>query len=123
VCRVARFLFFSSACVHAQDKQRDTDSAPLREVDAYPADPEKGYGWEKLWAEQLYQYYREDYGLDTRIVRFHNVYGPLGTYEGGKEKAPAAISRKVALLEDGDEIEIWDDGQQTPLVHVRRRLC
>jgi GDP-D-mannose 3',5'-epimerase len=113
VRRVARFLFSSSACVYAQSKQQDANVAPLREEDAHPADPEKGYGWEKLWAEQLCQYYREDYGLDTRIVRFHNVYGPLGTYEGGKEKAPAAISRKVALLEDGDEIEIWGDGQQT----------
>jgi len=110
---VERFLFSSSACVYAQNKQKDANIAPLREEDAYPADPEKGYGWEKLWAEQLCQYYREDYGLDTRIVRFHNVYGPLGTYEGGKEKAPAAISRKVALLDDGDEIEIWGDGQQT----------
>jgi nucleoside-diphosphate-sugar epimerase len=113
VQRVTRFLFSSSACVYAQNKQKDANVRPLKEEDAYPADAEKGYGWEKLWAEQLCQYYREDYGLDTRIVRFHNVYGPLGTYEGGKEKAPAAISRKVALLNDGDEIEIWGDGQQT----------
>jgi GDP-D-mannose 3',5'-epimerase len=113
VQRVTRFLFSSSACVYAQNKQKEANVTPLKEEDAYPADAEKGYGWEKLWAEQLCQYYREDYGLDTRIVRFHNVYGPLGTYEGGKEKAPAAISRKVALLEDGDEIEIWGDGQQT----------
>lgn len=110
---VKRFLFSSSACVYAQNKQKEANVTPLKEEDAYPADAEKGYGWEKLWAEQLCQYYREDYGLDTRIVRFHNVYGPLGTYEGGKEKAPAAISRKVALLEDGDEIEVWGDGQQT----------
>ena len=110
---VTRFLFSSSACVYAQNNQKDTIVTPLKEEDAYPADAEKGYGWEKLWAELLCQYYREDYGLDTRVVRFHNVYGPLGTYEGGKEKAPAAISRKVALLEDGDEIEIWGDGQQT----------
>jgi len=110
---VSRFLFSSSACVYAQSRQQAPDVAPLREEDAHPADPEKGYGWEKLWAEQLCQYYREDYGIDTRIVRFHNVYGPLGTYEGGKEKAPAAISRKVALLDEGDEIEIWGDGQQT----------
>ena len=111
--RVTRFLFSSSACVYAQNKQKEANVTPLKEEDAYPADAEKGYGWEKLWAELLCQYYREDYGLDTRIVRFHNVYGPLGTYEGGREKAPAAISRKVALLEDGDEIEIWGDGQQT----------
>jgi GDP-D-mannose 3', 5'-epimerase len=110
---VTRFLFSSSACVYAQNKQKETNITPLKEEDAYPADAEKGYGWEKLWAEQLCTYYFEDYGLDTRIVRFHNVYGPLGTYEGGKEKAPAAISRKVALLNDGDEIEIWGDGQQT----------
>jgi GDP-D-mannose 3',5'-epimerase len=110
---VTRFLFSSSACVYAQNKQKEANVTPLKEEDAYPADAEKGYGWEKLWAEQLCQYYREDYGLDTRIVRFHNVYGPLGTYEGGKEKAPAAISRKVALLESGEEIEVWGDGQQT----------
>jgi GDP-D-mannose 3',5'-epimerase len=110
---VSRFLFSSSACVYAQNKQREANVTPLKEEDAYPADAEKGYGWEKLWAEQLCQYYREDYGLDMRIARFHNVYGPLGTYEGGREKAPAAISRKVALLEDGDEIEVWGDGQQT----------
>ena len=113
VQRVTRFLFSSSACVYAQNKQKEINVTPLKEEDAYPADAEKGYGWEKLWAELLCQYYREDYGLDTRIVRFHNVYGPFGTYEGGKEKAPAAISRKVALLNDGDEIEIWGDGQQT----------
>jgi len=113
VGRVKRFLFSSSACVYAQNKQREINVMPLKEEDAYPADAEKGYGWEKLWAEQLCQYYREDYGLETRVVRFHNVYGPLGTYDGGKEKAPAAISRKVALLEDGEEIEIWGDGQQT----------
>ncbi|HEY2645438.1 MAG TPA: NAD-dependent epimerase/dehydratase family protein, partial [Candidatus Acidoferrales bacterium] len=110
---VTRFLFSSSACVYAQNKQQDANVTPLKEEDAYPADAEKGYGWEKLWAEQLCQYFREDYKLDTRIVRFHNVYGPLGTYEGGKEKAPAAIARKVALLESGDEIEVWGDGQQT----------
>ncbi len=113
VSGVHRYLFSSSACVYAQYKQNDPDVTPLKEEDAYPADPEKGYGWEKLWTEQLCTYYREDYGLDTRIVRFHNVYGPLGTYEGGREKAPAAISRKVALCKDGDEIEVWGDGKQT----------
>lgn len=110
---VSRFLFSSSACVYAGYKQKSPDVAPLREEDAYPADPEAGYGWEKLFTEQLCQYYQRDYRFDTRIVRFHNVYGPLGTYEGGKEKAPAAISRKVALAIDGDEIEIWGDGMQT----------
>jgi len=113
VNRVERFLFSSSACVYAQDKQQRAEVAPLREEDAYPADPEPGYGWEKLFAEELCRYYRQDYGFATRIVRFHNVYGPLGTYEGGKEKAPAAISRKVALAASGDTIEVWGDGEQT----------
>ena len=113
VNNVRRLLFSSSACVYAGYKQSSADVSPLREEDAYPADPEPGYGWEKLFAEELCRYYRQDYGFETRIVRFHNVYGPLGTYEGGKEKAPAAISRKVALAEDGGEIEIWGDGQQT----------
>jgi nucleoside-diphosphate-sugar epimerase len=111
--RVKKFLFSSSACVYAQYKQKSADVTPLREEDAHPADPEPGYGWEKLFAEQMCKYYWKDYKLDTRIVRFHNVYGPLGTYDGGKEKAPAAISRKVALAEDGSEIEIWGDGKQT----------
>jgi GDP-D-mannose 3',5'-epimerase len=113
VSGISRFLFSSSACVYAQFKQGLTDVTPLREEDACPADPEPGYGWEKLFTEQLCQYYWQDYRLETRIVRFHNVYGPLGTYEGGKEKAPAAISRKVALAEDSGEIEIWGDGEQT----------
>jgi GDP-D-mannose 3', 5'-epimerase len=110
---VKRFLFSSSACVYAQSKQKNADVLPLREEDAYPADPEPGYGWEKLFAEELCKYYSHDYGLSIRVVRFHNVYGPLGTYEGGKEKAPAAISRKVAIAADGGEIEVWGDGQQT----------
>ena len=108
-----RFLFSSSACVYAQSKQKDADVTPLREEDAFPAEPEPGYGWEKLYAEELCRYYWQDYKFETRIVRFHNVYGPLGTYDGGKEKAPAALSRKVALALDGDEIESWGDGQQT----------
>jgi len=110
---VPRFLFSSSACVYNQAKQKDPDLKPLTEEDAYPADPEPGYGWEKLFAEELCHYYYKDYGLETRIVRFHNVYGPLGTYQDGKEKAPAAISRKVALVADGGEIEVWGDGEQT----------
>ncbi len=110
---VKRFLFSSSACVYAQSKQMDADVVALREEDAFPADPEPGYGWEKLYAEELCRYYWQDYKFETRIVRFHNVYGPLGTYEGGKEKAPAAICRKVALASDGDMIEIWGDGHQT----------
>jgi GDP-D-mannose 3',5'-epimerase len=113
VSNVSRFLFSSSACVYAQDKQRLPEVTPLREEDAHPADPEPGYGWEKLFTEQLCRYYRQDYQLETRVVRFHNVYGPLGTYEGGREKAPAAISRKVAFAGDGGDIDIWGDGQQT----------
>ena len=110
---VKRFLFTSSACVYPQRLQQSTDVTPLREEDAYPADPEDGYGWEKLFTERQCRHYREDYGLDTRVVRFHNIYGPLGSYEGGREKSPAAICRKVALAEDGGEIEVWGDGNQT----------
>ncbi len=110
---VGRFLFSSSACVYAQGKQKDADVTPLKEEDAFPAEPEPGYGWEKLYAEELCRYYWHDYKFETRIVRFHNVYGPLGTYDGGKEKAPAAISRKVAITPDGGEIEVWGDGEQT----------
>jgi GDP-D-mannose 3', 5'-epimerase len=110
---VDHFLFSSSACVYAQSKQRDEHVAPLKEEDAFPADPEPGYGWEKLYAEQLCKYYRQDYRIATRIVRFHNVYGPLGTYEGGREKAPAAVCRKIALAENHTAIDIWGDGEQT----------
>ncbi len=110
---VGCFFYSSSACVYPQYRQKDADIGGLREEDAYPADPERGYGWEKLYAEQLCAYYYEDYGFETRMFRFHNVYGPLGTWEGGKEKAPAAICRKVALAEDGDAIEVWGDGRQT----------
>jgi len=116
---VNRFLFSSSACVYAGSKQKDANVQPLKEEDAYPAEPEPGYGWEKLYTEEMCHYYRHDHKLETRIVRFHNVYGPLGTYEGGKEKAPAAISRKVALAKTGDKIEIWGDGLQTrSFMHV-----
>jgi nucleoside-diphosphate-sugar epimerase len=110
---VKRFLFSSSACVYAGYKQNVAELTPLKEEDAHPADPEPGYGWEKLFTEQLCKYYLQDCGLETRIVRFHNVYGPLGTYEGGKEKAPAAICRKVALTENLGQIDIWGDGRQT----------
>lgn len=113
MARVKKFLFSSSACVYAADKQHLADAPPLKESDAYPADPEPGYGWEKLFTEQLCEYYAKDYGLDVRVVRFHNVYGPLGTYDGGKEKSPAAICRKIAQAEDGDTIEVWGDGKQT----------
>ena len=112
---VSRFLFSSSACVYPQHLQQSAGATPLKEGDAHPAAPEEGYGWEKLFMEKLCQYYREDHGLETRVVRFHNVYGPLGTYTGGKEKAPAAMCRKVALakLTGRAEVEIWGDGEQT----------
>ena len=113
LAHVKSYLYTSSACVYPAFLQDVEDVAGLKEVDAIPAEPEKGYGWEKLVAEQLATYYQEDFGLDVRLVRFHNIYGPLGTYDGGKEKAPAAIMRKVALAEKGSEIEIWGDGQQT----------
>src|SRR5215210_1077649 len=113
------FLFSSSACVYPQYLQKSADVANLKEEDAYPAEPEEGYGTEKLFMEEMCKYYHEDYGFQTRVVRFHNVYGELGTYEGGKEKAPAAICRKLALAADGDEIEVWGDGQQTrSFMHV-----
>lgn len=108
-----RYLYTSSACVYPSFLQASADVTALREEQAVPADPEKGYGWEKLYAEQLTSYYREERGLDTRIVRFHNIYGPLTVYDGGKEKAPAAICRKVALATDGADIEVWGDGRQT----------
>ena len=112
---VERFLFSSSACVYAADKQTTADIEPLRETDAYPAMPEDGYGWEKLFSERMCRHFREDFGLETRIPRFHNVYGPYGTWQGGREKAPAAICRKVAEAElsSRHEIEIWGDGEQT----------
>lgn len=110
---VTRYLYTSSACVYPGYRQDSPDVTPLKEEDAYPADPEDGYGWEKLFSERQCRHYREDYGLETRVVRFHNIYGPLGTYDGGREKSPAAICRKLALVEDGGEIEVWGDGQQT----------
>jgi nucleoside-diphosphate-sugar epimerase len=108
-----RFLFSSSACIYPLYLQKSPDVSNLKEEDAYPAEPEEGYGTEKLFMEEMCKYYREDYGFETRVVRFHNVYGPLGTYEGGKEKAPAAICRKVALIPGEGEIEVWGDGEQT----------
>jgi GDP-D-mannose 3',5'-epimerase len=108
-----RHFFSSSACIYPMYRQLDADVTPLREEDAYPAEPEEGYGWEKLYAEKLCQYYREEGKVRTTVARFHNVYGPLGTYDGGREKAPAAISRKVATLPDGGDIEVWGDGEQT----------
>jgi len=109
----SRLLYTSSACIYPGYRQSSPDVAPLKESDAYPADAEDGYGWEKLMAERLCRHYWEDYGLATYAVRFHNIFGPLGTYDGGREKSPAAICRKIALAADGEEIEVWGDGQQT----------
>ena len=112
---VQRFFYSSSACVYAAGKQESPEVEPLREADAYPAMPEDGYGWEKLFSERMARHYYEDFGLETRVARYHNVYGPLGTYDGGREKAPAAICRKVAaaVLSGSEAIEIWGDGRQT----------
>ena len=112
---IERFFYASSACVYNADKQRSANVIPLKEEDAYPAMPEDGYGWEKLFSERMCRHFREDFGLLTRVARFHNVYGPLGTWDGGREKAPAAVCRKVIhALETGNhEIEIWGDGNQT----------
>jgi nucleoside-diphosphate-sugar epimerase len=110
---VSRYLYTSSACIYPEHLQDQADVTPLKESDAFPADPQDAYGWEKLVSEKLAEYYRSDYGLETRTVRFHNIYGPYGTYDGGREKAPAAMCRKVALAESGGEIEIWGDGEQT----------
>ncbi|HEV7326058.1 MAG TPA: NAD-dependent epimerase/dehydratase family protein [Bosea sp. (in: a-proteobacteria)] len=111
--KVQRFLFSSSACVYPQYLQDVPSVVPLKEDDAFPADPEPGYGLEKLYTEKLCEYFTQDYDFQTRLVRFHNVYGPLGTWDGGKEKAPAAICRKVAMAKSGDAIEVWGDGKQT----------
>jgi GDP-D-mannose 3',5'-epimerase len=110
---VKRYLYTSSACIYPGYKQKSPDVTPLKEEDAYPADAEDGYGWEKLYMERNCRHYQEDFGLETRVVRFHNIFGPLGTYDGGREKSPAAICRKLALAEDGGEIEVWGDGLQT----------
>ncbi len=109
----SRYLYTSSACVYPGYLQDRADVTPLREEDAYPADPEDGYGWEKLFSERVCRHYTEDYGLLTRVVRFHNIFGPLGTYDGGREKSPAAICRKIAAAANGDAIEVWGDGEQT----------
>jgi len=112
---VKRFFYSSSACVYNGEKQTNPDVVALKEEDAYPAMPEDGYGWEKLFSERMCRHFREDYGLETRVARFHNVYGPLGTWAGGREKAPAAVCRKVleAKISGRHEIEIWGDGHQT----------
>jgi nucleoside-diphosphate-sugar epimerase len=108
-----KFLFTSSACIYPGYKQNSPDVTPLKEADAYPADAEDGYGWEKLFTERQCRHYWEDYGMKTFVLRFHNIFGPLGTYEGGREKSPAAICRKIAEAKPDDEIEVWGDGHQT----------
>jgi len=112
---VQRFFYSSSACVYAADKQTNPNVTALREEDAYPAMAEDGYGWEKLFTERMCRHFYEDFGLETRVARYHNVYGPHGTFEGGREKAPAALARKIAraVLTGDDVIEIWGDGEQT----------
>ena len=110
---IRRLLYTSSACIYPGYLQREENVKPLKESDAYPADPEDGYGWEKLYTERMCRHYTEDFGLETRVVRFHNIFGPLGTYDGGREKSPAAICRKIALAVNGGTIEVWGDGRQT----------
>jgi GDP-D-mannose 3',5'-epimerase len=110
---VSRFLYTSSACIYPEYLQLDPEVTPLREDDAYPAYPQDAYGWEKLIGERACQYYVEEFGMETHVVRFHNIYGPYGTFDGGREKAPAALCRKVAEAPSGGEIEIWGDGEQT----------
>ena len=113
--QVKKFLFSSSACVYNIDKQKNTNTQGLREDESYPAYPEDGYGWEKLFSERMCRHFKEDFNLDVRIVRLHNVYGHLGTYSGGREKAPAAICRKIAeaKINNSDTIDVWGDGEQT----------
>ncbi len=112
---IKKYFFSSSACVYNAQKQKNTFVPGLKEEDAYPAEPEDGYGWEKLFSERMCRHFSEDFGLDTRVVRYHNVYGPLGTYDGGREKAPAAICRKIinAKLNNIDAVDVWGDGKQT----------
>jgi len=118
---VKRFLFSSSACVYNQSKQKEANVEPLREEDAYPADPEPGYGWEKLFAEELCRYFRHDYGFETRIVRFHNVYGPLGTYDGGKKKLRLQCAAKSLWCRTVEKSKSGEMASR-PVLHVRRRL-
>ncbi|MCD6232360.1 NAD-dependent epimerase/dehydratase family protein [Candidatus Aerophobetes bacterium] len=111
--KIKRFFFSSSACVYPTYRQENPDVPGLKEEDAYPADPDNFYGWEKLYTEKMCEAYKKDYGLDVRIVRYHNIYGPEGTYEGGREKAPAALCRKIAQAQNPGVIDIWGDGKQT----------
>lgn len=111
--KVGKLFYSSSACIYPQQIQEDPNNLGLKESDAYPANPDSEYGYEKILSERLYKAYEKNYGLNIRIARFHNIFGPLGTYKGGKEKAPAAICRKIAEVENGGTIEIWGDGEQT----------
>ena len=115
VHKIKKYFFSSSACVYNGTKQEKIFIEGLKESDAYPAEPEDGYGWEKLFSERMCRHFTEDFGLETRVIRYHNVYGPLGTYDGGRDKAPAALSRKIALakMNNKKEIEVWGDGKQT----------
>jgi GDP-D-mannose 3',5'-epimerase len=115
VNKIKKYFFSSSACVYNAQKQKDNYIPGLKEEDAYPAEPEDGYGWEKLFSERMCRHFSEDFGLDTRVVRYHNVYGPLGTFDGGREKAPAALCRKIinAKLKNEKTIDVWGDGNQT----------
>jgi GDP-D-mannose 3',5'-epimerase len=114
---VSRYLYTSSACIYPESLQVDANVTPLKEDDAFPAEPQDAYGWEKILGEKMCEYFAGEFGMTTRTVRFHNIFGPYGTFEGGREKAPAAMCRKVALAEDGGSIEMWGDGEQT------RSLC
>jgi nucleoside-diphosphate-sugar epimerase len=113
--KIKKYFFSSSACVYNASKQKNTFIPGLKEEDAYPAEPEDGYGWEKLFSERMCRHFNEDFGIETRVARYHNVYGPLGTYDGGREKAPAALCRKIieAKINNYKEIEVWGDGEQT----------
>lgn len=113
LAKVERLFFSSSACIYPTYKQADSQLTALKESDAYPADPDNEYGWEKLFSERVYKSYFHNYGLDVRIARYHNIFGPEGTYEGDREKAPAALSRKIAKAKGGEGLEIWGDGKQT----------
>ena len=110
---IKKIFYSSSACIYPEHNQLDPENPDCREVSAYPANPDSEYGWEKLFSERMYLAYNKDYGMECRVARYHNIYGPFGTWDGGKEKAPAALCRKIALLKDGDEIEVWGDGLQT----------
>ena len=112
---IKKYFFSSSACVYNASKQKEVFIPALKEIDAYPADPEDGYGWEKLFSERMCRHFTEDFNLDTRVLRYHNVYGPLGTFDGGREKAPAALCRKIikAKLNNDKSIDVWGDGKQT----------